>query len=251
MDNNLKRFIQLSGILIVISFILAAVLGYIYRYFTIRIYNILITSLILVIFVFCLVIILSVVAVFFAYGKKRVRRPFAGVIKICMNILLPFLSFVSSLLRFNKDILRKIYIDVNNILVQSNELRFPPEQILLIVPHCLQKSDCSYKITRDIGNCKQCGKCCIGGIARLVEDTGIKAAVATGGTAARQEVEKSKPKIILSVACERDLASGISDIKKIPVLGVLNERPNGPCYNTYVDVEILKQKVYEHIHIDS
>jgi hypothetical protein len=39
------------------------------------------------------------------------------------------------------------------------------------------------------------------------------------------------------VACERDLTSGIKDCYPLPVIGVLNDRPFGPCFNTRVDVE--------------
>jgi len=38
------------------------------------------------------------------------------------------------------------------------------------------------------------------------------------------------------VACERDLTSGIKDCYPLPVIGILNERPFGPCFNTIVDV---------------
>jgi hypothetical protein len=38
------------------------------------------------------------------------------------------------------------------------------------------------------------------------------------------------------VACERDLTSGIQDAYTLPVIGILNERPFGPCFNTSVDI---------------
>ena len=54
---------------------------------------------------------------------------------------------------------------------------------------------------------------------------------------------------MLAVACERDLTSGIKDCYPLPVIGILNERPFGPCFNTVVDVskidEALRQ-VLEH-----
>ena len=49
--------------------------------------------------------------------------------------------------------------------------------------------------------------------------------------------------MIVSVACERDLTSGIIDVGNIPVIGIVNERPNGPCYNTCVNVNMLKEKL--------
>jgi len=54
---------------------------------------------------------------------------------------------------------------------------------------------------------------------------------------------KKEPKIIISVACERDLSSGIADVGRIPVIGIVNDRPNGPCYNTNVDVDAIRNKL--------
>jgi hypothetical protein len=61
--------------------------------------------------------------------------------------------------------------------------------------------------------------------------------VATGGTLARKVVVETNPELILGVACERDLASGIVDTYPIPVIGILIDRPEGPCVNTRVNVE--------------
>ena len=65
--------------------------------------------------------------------------------------------------------------------------------------------------------------------------------VATGGTLARRIVVEKKPNIIIGVACERDLTSGIQDSYPIPVFGILNRRPNGPCYDTDVDLELVER----------
>jgi hypothetical protein len=53
---------------------------------------------------------------------------------------------------------------------------------------------------------------------------------------ARLEIEKMKPRAILTMACERDLVSGILDVAaEIPVIAIPNRRPLGPCKNTEVD----------------
>ena len=68
-------------------------------------------------------------------------------------------------------------------------------------------------------------------------------AVVTGGTLARQVVKGLRPKAILAIACERDLTSGIQDVFPLPVIGVLNDRPFGPCFNTQVDMERVERTV--------
>ena len=50
-----------------------------------------------------------------------------------------------------------------------------------------------------------------------------------------------RPDMIIAVACDRDLTSGIQDTYPIPVFGILNKRPNGPCYDTDVDVDLVEE----------
>jgi len=75
-------------------------------------------------------------------------------------------------------------------------------------------------------------------------------AVATGGTLARQMVKQIRPKAIVAVACERDLTSGIQDVFPLPVVGVLNERPFGPCFNTRVDIKRVEAAVLDFLEVE-
>lgn len=75
-------------------------------------------------------------------------------------------------------------------------------------------------------------------------------AVATGGTLARQIVKQIRPKAIVAVACERDLTSGIQDVFPLPVVGVLNERPFGPCFNTRVDIKRVEAAVLDFLEVE-
>jgi hypothetical protein len=46
------------------------------------------------------------------------------------------------------------------------------------------------------------------------------------------------------VACERDLLTGIRDVAtRVPVIGIPNERPHGPCKNTWIDVALLENDI--------
>ena len=77
----------------------------------------------------------------------------------------------------------------------------------------------------------------------MAEEMGFHFFVVTGGTLARQTVMKIRPQAVVAIACERDLASGIQDVYPIPSVGVLNLRPNGPCYNTHVDLKEFRQAI--------
>ena len=75
------------------------------------------------------------------------------------------------------------------------------------------------------------------------DNLGLKLDVANGGTLARKKVASFRPDGIVAVACERDLTSGILDTYPIPVYGVLNDRPNGPCVNTCVDLKLVEEGI--------
>ena len=60
---------------------------------------------------------------------------------------------------------------------------------------------------------------------------------------ARRIIVENRPDAIVAVACELDLTSGILDSYPIPVLGILNERPFGPCINTRVDIQKVKDAI--------
>ena len=94
-----------------------------------------------------------------------------------------------------------------------------------------------------MGNCQRCGRCDIGALVALAEEMGFHFFVVTGGTLARQTVKKIRPQAVLAIACERDLTSGIQDVYPLPAVGVLNLRPNGPCYNTHVDIVAVRREI--------
>ena len=174
---------------------------------------------------------------------KNIGRGSYKFIKTIMTSVYPLLIGVVKLFNKDKDSIRRVHADINNLLVKTNTKKTDKDSILILLPHCLQNDECTIKITNDIDNCKDCGKCDIGDIKNLKEKYGINIVVATGGTLARQWIKKTRPKCIIAVACERDLSSGINDIKHIPVMGVLNERPNGPCFNTKIDIAKIEEAI--------
>ncbi|MGN1049804.1 MAG: DUF116 domain-containing protein, partial [Selenomonadaceae bacterium] len=80
-------------------------------------------------------------------------------------------------------------------------------------------------------------------LVTMAEEIGFHFFVVTGGTLARQTVKKLRPKAVLAIACERDLTSGIQDVYPLPAVGVMNIRPNGPCFNTHVDLEHFRNEL--------
>ncbi|MEF3695582.1 DUF116 domain-containing protein [Desulfolutivibrio sp.] len=167
---------------------------------------------------------------------------FSGRLRgVTAKVFLPLMTLFGRMLGISKERVRGSFIKVNNELVSADAGKYEPKQILVLLPHCLQNSRCNRRLTYDIQNCKRCGKCPVAGLLDLADHYGTHLAIATGGTIARRIVVQKRPRLILAVACERDLASGIQDTYPIPVYGVLNERPHGPCLDTTVSLAALEQ----------
>ncbi|WP_459076778.1 DUF116 domain-containing protein [Herbivorax alkaliphila] len=244
MDKSLKKFLLLSGALILFFILMLAIFGLVYYSSSIFTYNIMTLLLILVIIIMIVFFIFSSLAIFYVYRNRGVKnRIILALSKAGIKVLLPLIMMLANLFNIKKDVVRNFYVNFNNIMVGILQKKYKKEDVIVLLPHCLQNSDCIFKITNDISNCKACGKCTIGDVLKITREKKVRCFVLTGGTAARNIVKKLRPKMILSVACERDLTSGIIDVGNIPVIGIINKRPNGPCYNTCVDVNIFKEKL--------
>lgn len=184
-----------------------------------------------------------------AFGRSL---PFFSRMRgISVRLLLPLMTLVGRAAGIPKQRIRASFVKVNNELVAGSVGTFSPAELLLLMPHCLQRSTCAMRLTYDINNCKRCGLCPIDGLLDLAARYGVSLAIATGGTIARRIVVQKRPRLILAVACERDLAAGIQDTYPLPVFGVMNERPHGPCLDTQVTLPHLEAALRRFLHADS
>jgi len=168
------------------------------------------------------------------FFNRRIR----GVV---IRFLFPILVMVGKCVGISVDSVRRSFIAINNQLVLAEARKVSPDKLLVLLPQCLQNHTCAVRVTGNIENCEACGKCKIKNLVALSRKYGVSTSVATGGTLARRIVKEKRPDLIIGVACERDLTSGIQDTYPIPVFGILNDRPNGPCYDTDVNLELVER----------
>ncbi len=160
---------------------------------------------------------------------------------LTLKALYPLFMLFGALSGERKERLQGIIIDLNNSLLRMEKPK--AKRLLLLLPHCLQTNECEIRLTYNIHNCKRCGKCEIKDLIQIADDNNLSLFVATGGNLARKIVKDLHPEAIVAVACERDLSSGIADSYPIPVLGISNERPFGPCFNTRVSLDKVKEAI--------
>ena len=226
---DIKKYITTIGILIAILILGTAIIN-IFISSLVNIFGLLINILVLTIII---IIIFSTIVTYNIIKDKKVNSSLMKINLKIANLLFNPVIFIASSIGIPKNEMRKIYVKLNNSYIYSNKYNFNSKDIMILIPHCVQKNSCKLKVTNKIENCAKCGLCNVSDLVKLKEKTGINIFIATGGTLARKIIIENKPKAVIAVACERDLTSGIQDMKHIPVLGIFNKRPNGPCVDTF------------------
>ncbi|MGD1048908.1 MAG: DUF116 domain-containing protein [Candidatus Krumholzibacteriaceae bacterium] len=132
-------------------------------------------------------------------------------------MLFPAVARLAQSFGISRDRLSHSFIEVSNSLVGPWRR---DGIVLALVPRCLSRD-----LKTEIRNI-------CAGFPNVILHT------APGGTQARKIIRAIRPRAIVAVACERDLVTGIHDVApKIPVIGIPNSRPLGPCKDTSLDVE--------------
>ena len=233
---DIKKYITTIGILIAILILGTAIIN-IFISSLVNIFGLLINILVLTIII---IIIFSTIVTYNIIKDKKVNSSLMKINLKIANLLFNPVIFIASSIGIPKNEMRKIYVKLNNSYIYSNKYNFNSKDIMILIPHCVQKNSCKLKVTNKIENCAKCGLC---NVSDLVKLTGINIFIATGGTLARKIIIENKPKAVIAVACERDLTSGIQDMKHIPVLGIFNKRPNGPCVDTFIDIHEVENAI--------
>ena len=143
----------------------------------------------------------------------------------------------------------RLLIRLNNRIVQWRRIRVAPQAVLLLLPHCLHKQSCPQNVMHSLAECRRCGQCSVGALAGIREGLGVVACVAGGGRQALACVRNPEVKVVVAVACERELVQGIVAAFPKPVVAIPNATPEGSCVNTMVDPEKVANAIARLIKV--
>ena len=136
---------------------------------------------------------------------------------------------------------------LNSFMNRLRRPHAPARHILLLLPHCLQRTTCEHNVVHDLDRCVRCGGCSIADLIALWEEYGVQCCLAAGGREAIAYARRSDIKVVVAVACDKELAEGVRAAFPKPVVTVSNLCPHGPCKNTEVDVEEVRRVLEEII----
>jgi uncharacterized protein len=168
-----------------------------------------------------ILLIVAVEAVSVAkFGKSLL--PYVWAEKFLLA-LLPKSIWLGRRFGISRDRVSNSFIKVHNVVLKAYANRLSVERLLILVPRCLERAARSQVVDR-------------------IDRIAAKMVTAAGGEEARKAIQENKPSMILAIACERDLISGLKDVAdRIPVLAIPNRRPQGPCKNTQLPIEELDE----------
>ncbi len=151
--------------------------------------------------------------------------PASVVKRVPLRILFSTTANFAKIFGISRDKVGNSFVKFHNDLMYATRTGRNAKRFLLLLPRCLSAE--TRKQINELCNKYQC-----------------KAFTAFGGDEARKIIREQRPAAVIGVACERDLLSGIQDTApKIPVLGLPNKRPEGPCKNTFVDIKELEELI--------
>jgi len=172
----------------------------------------------LVVAVFLLLLVSFETTLVIVFKRSLFPYPLAG------RLLLSLLSksmWLGQKFGISRDRVGNSFIKAHNLMLKTHAGALRGDVLLVLLPRCLEKETKRQVIKR-------------------VNGRAVQIVTAGGGEEARRAIRQYNPSLILAVACERDLISGIKDLaERIPVLAIPNKRPEGPCKNTHLQLDEL------------
>ena len=135
----------------------------------------------------------------------------------------PFLTFCGQFARLDRDRVSAACVEATNALARLRLRSASAARPLLLLPRCLDAET-------------------LAEIKELAEDRECPVFILDDNGEARGKVFEAQATCAIAVACERDLVGGYYDFaRELPVIGVPNRRPLGPCRKATVDLDELRE----------
>ena len=154
-------------------------------------------------------------------------RPLRGLVRGFLGLTEARVQRMGQRMAVNRDRLAHSYIKVHNALERlDSQGELSPDELLVLLPRCLTREQ-------------------LNEARELCQEAGTHVAVVAGGELARKRIMQLRPRAIVGVACERDLLSGVRDVggNGLRVLGIPNARPDGPCKDTVIQLNDLREAI--------
>ena len=194
--------------------------------------------------VLLLVIIIVILIIGLLLGVILVRRNklvLPSVIIFIVNVFYSPLKSFANLLGLDDSLVDNIGIEVRNKVNKSKFESIPPEDKIIVLPHCLRSAQCEASLKETGVQCTYCGKCAIGVIKEKAEPMGYRIFIVPGSSFVKKIIQQNKFKSVVGVACHVDLNQTMMALADFAPQGVLLSTSG--CFETKVDISKVLETI--------
>lgn len=195
----------------------------------------------LVLLIFLIVLMLIVGLILGIILVRNNRLLFPSLIIFIVNVFYSPLKSFANLLGFDDALVDNIGIEVRNKVNKAKFDKIPPEEKIIVLPHCLRSAHCEASLKETGIKCTYCGKCAIGTIKEKAEPMGYRIFIVPGSSFVKKIVQQNRFKSVVGVACHVDLNQTMMALSDFSPQGVLLS--SSGCFETKVDVSKVLETI--------
>ncbi|MCQ2738517.1 MAG: DUF116 domain-containing protein [archaeon] len=185
-----------------------------------------------------LVVLFLLFIIVLLLGRYLVKKDiliFPSLIIFIIDVFYSPLKSVAKKLGFDDTLVDQIGVTVRNRVNKRKFDSIPPEEKIIVLPHCLRSAECNAPLKENGVNCTYCNKCAIGIIKEKAEPMGYKVFIVPGSSFIKKVIAKTKFKSVIGVACYEDLNLTMMAFSDFCPQGVLLSRSG--CFETKLDLK--------------
>jgi len=134
-------------------------------------------------------------------------------------------------------------VNQHNLKVTAHLAQAKPENVLLIMPRCVQKTGCRANVQKSLDECLACGRCPLGDVAVVCDRHGLPALVAFRSHIAFDLAREHKPDLIIATACHDRMIKALRNVPEVPSLLAPLAGMDRMCINATVDLDWLNEQL--------
>ncbi|WP_298536213.1 DUF116 domain-containing protein [uncultured Methanobrevibacter sp.] len=194
---------------------------------------------VLLIFLIVILLIVGLILGIILVRKNKLVLP--SVIIFIVNVFYSPLKSFANLLGLDDAFVDHIGIEVRNKVNKNKFDKIPPEDKIIVLPHCLRSAHCEASLKETGVLCTHCGKCAIGVIKEKAEPMGYRVFIVPGSSFVKKIIQQNKFKSVVGVACHVDLNQTMMALSDFAPQGVLLSTSG--CFETKVDVSKVLETI--------
>ena len=177
-----------------------------------------------------------------AYSFKKKKIVFPRFVLFMLYLFYAPARWICRVFSIKETLVDEILIELRNAVMVERFAKVKDKRTV-ILPQCMRHPQCKARCDPLYGyECKRCGLCDIGEIAKAADKYDFKVFVIPGDSFVRKIIKNYRPHSCIGVACFVELTESMQAASRFMAVQGVCLLKDG-CYNTSVDVEEVIKKM--------